>query len=264
MASQTPELKETELLLVQNLMKGENSGLDYGKFREPGVNKARYRGSRSESLYESRVLEPAREAGRITQVRFYSTYDDGTGPRPVQVRLYTDTHVSTTKPVEVDFLDTIEGYIADALSERDYLIPLEDLLNEFVYQKFSSSFVSPESQYKERIINAFDRLIEEFFDEDDYQDEERYIFQSIIANIGIKISRLDLTKPKYMDVEENGFLPREEGSIKEFFDDYSKYVDGKTGSDFDVLWNHLHHIITVKNWENPLEIIRFACRQYDL
>lgn len=256
-------LRETELLLLQNLMRGDNSGLDYEEFRDSSVNTARYRGDRTESMYGSPILEPAREEGRITQVRFYVDYDDGTIEKAVQVRAYSDGHISTTKETQEDFLSEIEEHLAAIRDHREFLDPLDDLIDEYIYQAFRGSFTSPEDIHRERVNRAFRNLVEDYFDEDDYQDEERHIFESIIACLGIELSRLDLTDNTYPDVDEDEMMPRQEGKIEEFFEHYAVTADGMTRPDFDLLSSHLHHLLR-QRWDSPIEIIEYAIEQYAL
>jgi hypothetical protein len=256
-------LRETELLLLQNLMRGDNSGLDYEEFRDSNVNTARYRGDRAESLYGSPILEPAREEGRITQVRFYVDYNDGTIEKPVQVRAYSDGHISTTKPTQEDFLNELEQHLAAIREHREFLDPLDDLIDEYVYQAFRGSFASPEDIHRERVNRAFRNLVSDYFDEDDYQDEERHIFESIIACLGIELSRLDLTADTYPDVDEDEMMPRHEGYIEDFFENYAVTADGMTRPDFELLSSHLHHMLG-QRWESPLEIIEYAIEEYAL
>lgn len=256
-------LRETDLLMLQNLMRGDNSGLDYGEFRDSSVNTARYRGDRSESLYGSPILEPAREEGRITQVRFYVDYDDGSGERPVQVQAYSDGHVSTTKPTQEDFLNELEENLAAIREYREFLDPLDDRIDDYVYQAFRGSFTSPEDIHRERVNRAFNSLVTEYFDEDDYQDEERHIFESIIASIGIELSHLDLTDSAYPSVDEDELMPRQDGYIEDFFEHYAVSAEGITRPDFELLSSHLHHML-LQGWESPLEIIRYAIDEYAL
>lgn len=257
------EIRETELLLIQNLMRGDNSGLDYSEFRDSSVNTARYRGDRAESMYESPVLEPAREEGRITQVRFYVDYDDGTVEKPVQVRAYRDGHVSTTKPTRDDFLNELEDHLASIRAYRDFLDPLDDLVSEYVYQAFRGAFTSPEDVHRERVNRAFRGLVDDYFDEDDYQDEERHVFESIIANIGIELSQLDLTDDAYPDVGEVETLPYNDGYIEDFFEEYAVNAAETTRPDFDLLSSHLHHLLH-QHWETPIDIIEAAIEDYAL
>ena len=261
MSNDKLRLRGTELLLIQKLMRGENSGLDFEQFRESGVNKARYRGDRSEDLYDSQVLEPAKEDGRITQVRFYVDYNDGTGERPIQVQVYDDGHVNTTQPSEEDLLNEIEKRLVDVLSYRDFLTPFEDLLNDFVPLKFRSSLHSPEGNYRSKSRAAFQRLVKDYFS--NYEEEEITLYQSVIANIGIQLIGLDLSQSQYPDVADNDDYPRGEGRVKDFFESYAQHELGRTGCDFDELWNHLHHIMS-GDWDTPIEAIEYAVLEYDI
>ncbi|SNR56562.1 hypothetical protein SAMN06264855_1163 [Halorubrum vacuolatum] len=249
--------------MLQNLMRGDNSGLDYSDFRDSSVNTARYRGDRSESLYGSPVLEPAHEEGRITQVRFYVDYDDGTVEKPVQVQAYNDGHINTTKPTQEDFLNELEGHLAAIRDHREFLDPLDDLIDEYVYQAFGGSFASPEEVHRERVNRAFSSLVNNYFDEDDYQDEERHVFESIIANTGIELSKLDLEDDSYPNVDEDETLPYQDGRIEEFFEKYAVTAEETTRPDFDKLSSHLHALLH-QRWDTPLEIIEEAIDDYAL
>lgn len=257
-------LKETELLLMQNLMDGDNSGLDFGGFLDKNLKTAKYRGDRNETLSRSPVLSPAREQGTITQARFYHMYDDGTGPRPVQVRVYHDGHISSSKPTKPDFVDTVTEHFLTVFKYRDYIQPLDELISEFIDDRFRDELYSGEDSYRSNKMQAFGSLVDQYINSNSFDESERPVFEATFANIGIELSQLDLTSDEYPEVEEASDRPEKETDLKEFFENYSDYVLKSTQPDFDNLWMHLEYVINRQSHDSPIDIIETAIEEYAL
>lgn len=257
-------LKETELLLIQNLMDGDNSGLDFGGFLDKNLKTAKYRGDRNETLSRSPVLSPAREQGTITQARFYHRYDDGTGPRPVQVRVYHDGHISTSKPTKPDFVDAVTEHFLTVFKYRDYVQPLDEVISGFIDDRFRDELYSGEDSYRSDKMQAFGGLVDQYISNDSFDESERLVFEATIANIGIKLSQLDLTDSKYPNIGGATNRPDKERDLKEFFENYSDYVLKSTQPDFDTLWMHLEHVINRPSHNSPIDIIETAIEEYAL
>lgn len=236
-------LRETELLLIQNLLDGENSGLDYGGFLDKNLKTAKYRGDRHETLSRSEVVNPARERGKITQVRFYHRYNDGTNTRPVQVQVYRDAHISTSKPTRPDFVDEVKDHIVTALDNREYLDSYDKLVDEFIDARSRDQLYDGEASYRSSKMQAFSSLVDQYIADDTYDESESQLYKAVIANIGIELAQLDLADSQYPGVSQANDRPERENDLKEFFEDYCDYELHLTLPDFDQLWAHLEHVI---------------------
>jgi hypothetical protein len=256
-------LRETELLLIQNLLDGENSGLDYGGFLDKNLKTAKYRGDRHETLSRSEVLTPARERGKITQVRFYHRYNDGTNTRPVQVRVYRDAHISTSKPTRPDFVDDVKDHIVTALDNRDYLEPYDELVNEFIDARSRDQLYDGEAAYRSSKMQAFSSLVDQYIADDTYDESESQLYEAVITNIGIELAQLDLDDSQYPAVSQATDRPQRENDLKEFFEDYCDYELHSTLPDFDQLWDHLEHVINRRH-QTPVDIIETVEQDYAL
>jgi len=256
-------LQGTELLLIQNLMEGDNSGLDYSGFLDRNLNTAKYRGDRDETLSRSPVLNPAQNQGNLTQARFYYSYDDGTGPRPVQTRIYDDAHISTSKPTKPDFIDVLVGHFYTLFEHRNYLVPFDNLVDEFA-DVLDESIYDREYSYHRSKKQALGSVVEQYIDSDAFDRSEGDVFEAAIANIGIKLSQLDFSKDEYPDVPSVSTRPEKENDLKEFFEDYAGSDVDMTPPDFDELWKHLEHILSSQAHNSPISPIETAKKQYAL
>lgn len=256
-------LRGTELLLLQNLMEGDNSGLDYSGFLDRNLNTAKYRGDRNETLSRSRVLDPAQNQGHLTQARFYYSYDDGTGPRPVQVRVYDDAHVSTSKPTEPDFIDTLVVHFSTLFEHREYLVPFDDLIDNLT-DMLDRDIYDRGYSYPRSKRQALGSVVDQYIGADSFEKSEGDVFEAVIANIGIKLSQLDLTQSKYPDVKTATDRPEKEGDLREFFEDYAGSDVDMTPPDFDELWRHLEHILSSEDHDSPISAVETAKQQYAL
>ncbi|WP_227380931.1 hypothetical protein [Haladaptatus halobius] len=256
-------LQETELLLIQNLLDGENSGLDYSGFLDRNLKTAKYRGDRHETLSRSEVLTPARERGQITQVRFYHQYNDGINTRPVQVRVYHDAHISTSKPTRPDFVNDVKDHIVTALDNHAYLKPYDKVVDEFIDARSRDKLYDGEDAYRSNKRQAFSSLVDQYIADDTYDESESQVYEAVIANIGIELAQLDLDGSQYPAVSEASDRPQRETDLKEFFEDYCDYGLQSTLPDFEQLWNHLEHIIN-RQHQTPVDIIKITEQDYAL
>ena len=258
------ELRGTQLLLTQNLMGGVNSGLDYGKFKDKNVNTAKYRGGRNEILTQSEVLTPARERGEITQVRYYYGYDDGTGERQVQVRVYGDGHISTSKPVQPEFLNRIKDRIQVGIGHRSNLKTVDEIIQEYISDKSRDELQFAEESYRRRCRTAFKHLVNEYIDQNAFDDTERLVYNAVIANISVWLLKTDLGSGAYPGASTATRRPKKEQDFKTFLEDYSDYALQSTRPDFDEFWDHLERILLHNSSCSPIDLLNKAIADYDL
>src|SRR5699024_2739714 len=99
---------------------------------------------------------------------------------------------------------------------------------------------------------------------DSFEKSEGDVFEAVIANIGIKLSQLDLTQSKYPDVKTATDRPEKEGDLREFFEDYAGSDVDMTPPDFDELWRHLEHSLSSEDHDSPISAVETAKQQYAL
>lgn len=243
--------RSSELLLIQNLMNGQNSGIDYGDFDDSRVKTARYRGDEGENLYRSEILNPAQDGARVIQIRFYVDYSGDVGDKRVQIRAYKDGHISTSQvQTRPDLLDQVEETVATVKANEEYLVSLELQIRQWIFREFGGRSMEDPRQVADGVEDSFKNMISNYFDEDDYQDEEIKIYESLMSNIGLKISQLNLESDEYPDPPADNSRPLPEGRIKMFFEKYAKWDEDMNSVDFDILWNHLAYLMS-GDWGSP-------------
>jgi hypothetical protein len=258
-------LKETELLYIQNVMGGDNSGLDFSHFIDDNLNTAKYRGPRQESLTRSPVLGPAQDEGEITQVRFYYPYEDWV----VQVRLHDDGHLTTTKHTQPDFANTVAEHLSTALEYREYLTSIGNRINEFAPKKENNQSHFNKRNYKKTRISAFKNLVDKYILSKSYSKSEKIVFASILTNVCIHLGKLNLDGSVYPDPDEFDESEYPDGyrEMKGFLDDYFTLELTRPSQNFEVLLTHLHHIFSEVHQqpaERPVDIVNSVDQAYDL
>ena len=259
------ELKGTELLYLQNVMSGENSGLDYGGFLDNRLKTAKYRGPRQESLTRSPVLEPAQTEGEITQVRFYYPYSDWT----VQIRIHDDCHLTTTKPTEPDFIDEIESHLERIFNYRYYLTPIDDRITEFAGKKQRIKSRFNERNYRKTRRKAFKKIVDNYIHDDTYNESEKEVYGAVIANILIRLGHLNLDSSQYpdpADLEKEDY-PEKQRELESFYEDYFSLSLEEAPPDFVTLWHHLQHTFTnlfAQPTDSPHNLVDSVHSEYDI
>jgi len=258
-------LNESELLYFQNVMQGENSGLDYSNFMKGRLNTAKYRGDRKKSLTRSPVLDPAQDEGTVTQVRYYYSYDDW----DIQVRVHDDAHVTTTKFTNPDFVDEMEHHLRDILEYRPYLKSMDTHIDEISNVLVRERTHFNPRNYRKTRKEAFDSFIRENIDEESYTTSDIQVYSAILSNICIELCRLDLNSDDYPspEVPDRSDFPEHEREFESFLDDYFKTIVEEPNPDFDTVFSHIHHIFTSIHQqpaESPLDLVKSVCEEYDI
>lgn len=258
-------LKETELLYIQNVMGGDNSGLDFSHFIDDNLNSAKYRGPRQESLTRSPVLRPAQNEGQITQVRFYYPYEDW----EVQVRLHEDGHLTTSKHTQADFADEIANHLSTVLNYRDYLTSIDQRISEFAPEKERNETHFNKRNYKKTRIRAFKNLVDKYIHDDSYSKSEEIVYAAIIANVCLQLGRLDLEDSRYPDPDdlEDEDYPDRYRELKSFVEDYFSLGLTRPTPEFEELLKHLHHIFSEVHKQpddRPVDIVDSVDKIYDI
>jgi hypothetical protein len=239
------ELKETELVAMQYLLEGENFGASYDEFRDKNLNDAQFRADQQANMYIHDAVQRATEGGRLAEINFSvgvpSQSDDG---REVDVIAYRDGHFRSSNNTPNEVVDEFFGNLAIVLQYRDKLIPLGERLEDYI-EEVSAGMSQTRKREVMMIDRAFTQLIDNHFTAIDYDEEERDLYKSIIANVGIELSKIDLSDDDLPDMSDfDGDNLNYQSKIKDFFENYAAYVEGGYRPNFDLLAGHLNHIMT--------------------
>lgn len=268
MVSGEIELKETELLLLQHLLDGDNFGAGYDDFRNKNINAAQFKANLRGDLYRTTVVEQAQEGGRLSELHFSievpSTTDDDPD-REINVVANRDGFFRSRQKGPHTLLDQFIGNLAIVKEYRNKLVPLDELLEEYIEQK---TLTIGQSR-KNRLMNinrAFKRLIDDHLNGLDYESEEIEIYRAIIANTGIALSGIPLRDDQYPDIGEfDGNNLDYRGNISEFFEVYAVHVNGNARPDFDLLAGHLYNILNKEDeYSTPTELLEYIESTYDI
>ncbi|MFC4451894.1 hypothetical protein [Halorussus aquaticus] len=265
--STSMELGENELLSLQNLMDGKNCGLGFGDFRNANLTSAKYRGDRTEALARTGIVSPAQDEGVINQVKFYTEYTGSTKARDVQVRAYRDGHVTTSRPTEPDFADTVVEHLLTILEYKENLQRVESLIEEFIDELFQKMILDGSDSYKSRKTQAMENIVHEFFEVENpsFQEVEVQAYRSVIANAGKVLLKIEidqgLDSDSYPSVSNIDDSPDFLSEVSGFFDDMAEFKLEQPNYDFDRLWNHLHAVLNEEH-DSPISVLRSIENKY--
>jgi hypothetical protein len=263
--SEQIKLRGTELLTIQYLMNGINSGVSYDSFQLANIDSAGFTGSKEADLHGEDLVQQASQSGELYHLSFHRRFDNPVGEDyTVQVKIYDDGHFRTTKPVEPHFLDELVEAIDQVMGLRRFLTPLGSLIEQYVYDQYNTDLPGEVDLRIGETKSAFRHVVTEYFSNHQYQGDERHIYEAIIANLGIHLNRIsDLSKSDYPSPSPKDDFPNQNRRIQEFFNDYATTVDGRTGHDFNTLSGHLHNVLN-RDWETPIEMLEYMTENYDI
>lgn len=263
--SEKIKLQGTELLAIQYLMDGINSGVSYDSFQLADIDSAGFTGSQEADLHGEDLVRQASQSGELYHLSFHRTFNNPVGEDyTVQVKIYDDGHFRTTKPVEPHFLDELVDSIDQVIDLRRFLTPLGTLIEQYVYDRYNTDLPGEVDLRIGETKSAFRHVVTEYFSTHQYQGDERHIYEALIANLGIHLNKIDnLSKPEYPSVSSKDDFPNQNRRIQEFFNDYAKTVDGRTGHNFETLSGHLHNILN-RDWDSPIEMLEYVIEKYDI
>jgi hypothetical protein len=258
-------LNEAQLLLLQQEMQGDVSGLGY-RLEVVGVDTADFTGGRDEDLHRTSIVREADESGQIRKIKFYIDYSgqQNEPSQAVMLRVFDDGHVTCTKPVHPNLLDLIVDSISDIKEYEEFLVPLNGLMERYIDDKFRGRSSRRKYSHARDTNEAFRELVEHHFDPDRVSGAQHRLYQSLIANVGVAICEGGVPPVgEFDEVTEADGVSDSDGKIQEFFEDYSRRVLNQDDVDFDVLRSHLTFILQ-KDWDSPLDVIEDCIEMYDL
>lgn len=258
------ELNQTELLLLQQEMEGDVSGLGY-TLEIAGVDTADISGTRDEDMFGTHIVKSIDESGQIRKIKFYVDYLGEDEPeRAVMLRIFDNGHLTTSKPVQTELLDAIVDEIKTIRNYKGYLTPLSELIFSYAPAKFRGQPSTARASYIRKTHEAFNRLIERNFGGSDTPTSEERLYRSMVANIGIKLCETGIpTAEDTTDVYTTDEFYDYEGKIEEFFNDITRRQLDLRSINYDELSNHLNHLLE-QDWDSPVDIIEYAIEKYDL
>lgn len=276
------ELNETELLLLLHEQAGDVSGLGY-RLEIAGVDRADYRGTRYEDMHGTGVVSEADEVGEIRKIDFYVDYEGEVGEpdRAVILSVYEDGHINCSKEVRPEIVDELKDAIVEVRSYREYLTPLNSLIDEYADSKFKGQSSRRKFSYFGDINKGFEEMIKTYFGEDTFEGPRGRLYQTLLANIGIALLTQgtdsdDIKAPDsdgYEGVSDFPEFPDDTGMVEQFFQDYARHVlNEPDGIDFEELSNHLHHLLNGPDsesgldpdWDHPISILEYTIEKYAL
>jgi len=256
-------LLENELLALQNALDGRNNGIDYGDFREDNIQRAKYRGQREFALSQSRVIEPARQDGRIVKLHFYHEYHNNGAKRDVLVRFHRDGHLTTanSKPTEPDFIDKIVEELVKIRKYEEYWGTLNDAIDDYIDDLMRERIHKGKNNYRTRKHKAMNSNIQEFISVE-YQDVEEQVFVAVVFNIITDLIQAQVSGR--LDSKTASESPEKQAEFKELLDSHAEYNLDQPNYEFDIVWGHLHDLLTSGDYNSPVSLIEAAKTQYEI
>lgn len=256
-------LLENELLALQNALNGRNNGIDYGDFREETIEKAKYRGQREHALSQSRVIKPARQDGRIVKLHFYHKYHSNGVERDVLVRFHRDGHLTTanSKPTETDFVDKIVRELVGVREYEEYWKTLNDSIDGYIDDLTRDRIHKGKNNYRTRKHQAMNANIQEFVSID-YQDVEEQVFVAVVFNIITDLIQAQVAGE--LDSITTSVSPEKKAEFKELLDSHAEFNLDEPNYEFDIVWGHLHDLLTSRDYESPVSLVNTAKETYGI
>ena len=261
------ELRETELIVMQHLLGGDNFGAGYDEFRNKNLNAAQFKTDRRGNIYRTAVVETAQAGGRLAELRFRieAPTEDEDSKRQIKVVTNRDGFFRSRQRAQDELLDQFFGNLAIVLGYRDKLVPLDKRLDDYIEYK---NFGMGESRRRllMEVDRAFKNLIKQNFNAMEFDKGEIEVYMSIIANAGIELSKIDLTDDELPSVTGfDGDNIDYFGKVSDFFETYAAYVEDGFRPDFDLLAGHLHHILTYSDGYDSLTgMLTYIENTYDI
>lgn len=258
-------LNETELLLLQQRMDGNVSGLGYS-LETAGVETADYRGREHEDIFSAGPVQEADRTGWINKIKFYVNDPNSSDDRTVLLHIYRDGHVRCEKHVVPSLLADVKDHIVIIRQYTEYLYPLNELINHFSSDYFEGKPTYTESKFIRNLNDEFEEVISENFDTTTFREKEGRMYISIIANIGLALCEDGVPDAdNYLAVPSvsSDRLDVEDENIEKFFKRYSYYVNRSSDIDYSELVNHLRYLLG-QSWDDPLEVVEHSIDLYDL
>lgn len=265
-------LNETELLLLQQQMEGDISGVGYS-LQTAGVETADFRGREGENLYDSTAVQESDRTGWIRKIQFYIDDPSVESDRTVLLHIYRDGHVRCERYVLPAVANKIMSEIGVIREYSDFTTPLNELLSGFINTVFSGSPGAKQGQYIGELNDQFEDLIEEYFDTAKLNRKSRRLYISLIVNVGLALCQEgvpDVSEyPDVSTIDADSLSVESDENIEDFFLQYSKRVMG-VEIEYSDLVDHLEHVLS-QPWReldeyegtSPLNMIRYVVKKYN-
>lgn len=257
-----PDLMENELLALQNSIDGRNCGIDYGDFQEKTISTAKYRGQRNLALSRSRIIQPARQDGRLVGLRCYCTCSTGSHEWETQVRLHKDGHITSSKYTQSEFVDDLVAKLSEIHQHTDKLGSLNEGISGFIDDLMVRRIIDGRKNYRSSKHSATEAAIEFLVNDDKYQRVEIQLYESLLFNLGTELIQLQ-QQDELGSISVTRDDPPQKAEIKGLFDNWAEYKNENPKYEFSSVWDHLHALFT-GSYESPLELVQTASDKYGI
>lgn len=260
-------LQETELLVLQHLLDGENFGMGYDDFEDKNIDYAAFQAPDRGRLYRTEVVNRAREGGRLSELEFRIEVEtnDSSPDRQINAVVNREGTFRSRQNGPDELADRFMANLEIVMEYRDKLTTLGVLLDDYVSSK-SLMVSATQDQMFDKTSRAFGDLVEDKFTAINHEGRDREVYKSIVANVGIELSKLPLRNDRYPDIDNyDGKNIDYDGQVSDFFEVYATRVEGTERPDFDLLAGHLHHVLRSGDEYDSLPgMLDFVERTYDI
>lgn len=220
MSSGPVSLDGAELLAIQYLLDGKNSGYGYKFDVIIGINKANFSGPRNHEMLKTNLVQTAEETGELRKVKFYRVHKDTSEmKRAVQFNFYEDGHVRSSSEVPPEVYNNIVEVVSSAKRHSGMLESLSDLMDEYIH---GIRLEAQKESHRSSVETNFNKLIDSLSYTGNNNMLEQYMYSTAIANIGISLlSDGSVTnRPGY---NLNNLPDMWQSHIQEFFENYIQH-----------------------------------------
>ena len=252
-------LEENELMAIQNALDGKNYGIDYG-FDKNDISTASYRGTQAVSPSGSDIVRPATQNGYIKTLRFYAPYTNNGRDIGVLIRTHRDGHATASKQTEPEYIDELVEILRNVRDNADMLVSVDDRIGQYRRELVNRKITGNLRNYKRKMNLGLNNAMDLCIPESNREPVEAEMFKSVIFNIGIELVILNLSA----DLEDKTApeYPGKRERLEQLFEHYAKFVLEDPNTDFEVVWGHLHSLLS-GDYNSPIELIQTLKTQYN-
>lgn len=261
------ELKETELVVLQNLLGGDNFGAGYDDFSNKNMNIAQFKAQQRGNVFQTALVEKAIDDGRLSRLDFRIEADENDDNSERQIKVVADRegYFRSRQKAPDELLDRFFGNLAIVLEYRDKLVPIDKHIDKYI-ENLSLGMGKTRRSVDLETNRAFKELIKNDFTAIDYEQSDILVYKSIISNTGIALCDLNLGSDDYPNLTliDGGDI-NYQNRIEDFFEVYSINVGSGVRPDFDLLATHLNYILTYSDgYDSLTEMLAFIEDTYGI
>lgn len=268
------ELEETELIVLQNLLGGDNFGAGFDDFNNRNMNLAQFRAKQRGNVYRTTMVDQAREDGRLARLHFRidvfenrdENSEDDDSARQIKVVVDRNGYFRSRQRAPDELLDRFFGNLAIVLEYRDKLVPINQHIDKYV-DNLNIGMGETRNGVRSETQRAFQQLIRKQLTVLDFEKDDIPVYSSIIVNTGIKLLDVDLNSDDFPNITgfDGSNIDYQDGRISDFFEVYGVNIGDGFRPDFDLLAGHLNHILSYSDGYDSLTgMLEFVENTYDI